>query len=122
MKKKKGTTRDVIEVELDIGGYPVILKDTAGLFLFSFFFHFSFFIFLFFGDQRCYLFACFSFISLFSLSSFHFLNFINQIGLRETSNPIEGEGVRRAKEQVLFLFLFLFLSPSLFSFSFSLFY
>lgn len=26
-----GTTRDVIEVALDIGGYPVILADTAGL-------------------------------------------------------------------------------------------
>ncbi len=26
-----GTTRDVIEVELDLGGYPVILADTAGL-------------------------------------------------------------------------------------------
>ena len=26
-----GTTRDVIEVHLDIGGYPVILSDTAGL-------------------------------------------------------------------------------------------
>jgi tRNA modification GTPase len=26
-----GTTRDVIEVELDLGGYPVVLADTAGL-------------------------------------------------------------------------------------------
>lgn len=26
-----GTTRDVIEVSLDIGGYPVLLSDTAGL-------------------------------------------------------------------------------------------
>jgi len=26
-----GTTRDVIEVKLDLGGYPVILADTAGL-------------------------------------------------------------------------------------------
>lgn len=26
-----GTTRDVIEVKLDIGGYPVIVSDTAGL-------------------------------------------------------------------------------------------
>ncbi len=26
-----GTTRDVIEVRLDLGGYPVILSDTAGL-------------------------------------------------------------------------------------------
>lgn len=26
-----GTTRDIIESHLDIGGYPVILKDTAGL-------------------------------------------------------------------------------------------
>lgn len=26
-----GTTRDVIEVSLDLGGYPVILSDTAGL-------------------------------------------------------------------------------------------
>ncbi len=28
---RAGTTRDVIEVHLDIGGYPVILADTAGL-------------------------------------------------------------------------------------------
>ncbi|WP_419914717.1 tRNA uridine-5-carboxymethylaminomethyl(34) synthesis GTPase MnmE [Hoeflea sp.] len=28
---EKGTTRDVLEVHLDIGGYPVILFDTAGL-------------------------------------------------------------------------------------------
>ncbi len=28
---QEGTTRDVIEVALDIGGYPVILSDTAGL-------------------------------------------------------------------------------------------
>ncbi len=27
----EGTTRDVIEVHLDLGGYPVILADTAGL-------------------------------------------------------------------------------------------
>jgi tRNA modification GTPase len=27
----EGTTRDVIDVHLDIGGYPVILSDTAGL-------------------------------------------------------------------------------------------
>ena len=26
-----GTTRDVLEISLDIGGYPVILCDTAGL-------------------------------------------------------------------------------------------
>jgi len=26
-----GTTRDVIEVQLDLGGFPVILRDTAGL-------------------------------------------------------------------------------------------
>ena len=26
-----GTTRDVIEVELDLHGWPVILSDTAGL-------------------------------------------------------------------------------------------
>ena len=26
-----GTTRDVIEVHLDLGGYPVIAADTAGL-------------------------------------------------------------------------------------------
>lgn len=26
-----GTTRDVLEVALDIGGYPLVLSDTAGL-------------------------------------------------------------------------------------------
>ena len=26
-----GTTRDVIETSLNIGGYPVLLSDTAGL-------------------------------------------------------------------------------------------
>ena len=26
-----GTTRDVIDTALDIGGYPVLLSDTAGL-------------------------------------------------------------------------------------------
>lgn len=44
-----GTTRDVIEVHLDLGGYPVTLLDTAGV--------------------------------------------------RETSDPIEQEGVRRARER-----------------------
>ncbi len=29
--ERAGTTRDVIEVHLDLGGYPVILVDTAGL-------------------------------------------------------------------------------------------
>jgi tRNA modification GTPase len=42
-----GTTRDVIEVDLDLGGYPVALADTAGL--------------------------------------------------RDSSDPVEGEGIRRAK-------------------------
>jgi tRNA modification GTPase len=28
---KKGTTRDVVEVRMDIGGYPVVIADTAGL-------------------------------------------------------------------------------------------
>ena len=31
VSKKAGTTRDVIEVSLELGGYPVILADTAGL-------------------------------------------------------------------------------------------
>lgn len=26
-----GTTRDIIEGHLDIGGYPIILQDTAGI-------------------------------------------------------------------------------------------
>ncbi len=28
---RAGTTRDIIEVQLDLGGYPVVLADTAGL-------------------------------------------------------------------------------------------
>lgn len=47
---RAGTTRDVIEIHLDIGGYPIILADTAGL--------------------------------------------------RETSDEIEVEGIRRARERV----------------------
>ena len=31
VSEQAGTTRDVIEVHLDLGGYPVILADTAGL-------------------------------------------------------------------------------------------
>lgn len=31
VSEKAGTTRDVIEVRLNLGGYPVILADTAGL-------------------------------------------------------------------------------------------
>jgi tRNA modification GTPase len=31
VSKMAGTTRDIIDVHLDIGGYPVILTDTAGL-------------------------------------------------------------------------------------------
>lgn len=31
VSEQAGTTRDVIEVHLDLGGYPVILSDTAGL-------------------------------------------------------------------------------------------
>jgi tRNA modification GTPase len=46
-----GTTRDVIEVHLDLGGFPVILRDTAGL--------------------------------------------------REAIDPVEQEGVRRARDAVL---------------------
>ena len=45
-----GTTRDVIEVHLDLGGFPVILRDTAGL--------------------------------------------------RDASDPVEQEGVRRARDAV----------------------
>lgn len=31
VSSRPGTTRDVVEVRLDLGGYPVILADTAGL-------------------------------------------------------------------------------------------
>lgn len=31
VSSRAGTTRDVIEVHLDVGGYPVVLADTAGL-------------------------------------------------------------------------------------------
>lgn len=31
VSSQAGTTRDVIEVQLDLGGYPVLLADTAGL-------------------------------------------------------------------------------------------
>ena len=31
MSNEKGTTRDVIEIMIEFGGYPLILKDTAGL-------------------------------------------------------------------------------------------
>lgn len=31
VSERAGTTRDVIEVHMDLGGYPVILADTAGL-------------------------------------------------------------------------------------------
>jgi tRNA modification GTPase len=31
VSEEAGTTRDVIEVHLDLGGYPVVLADTAGL-------------------------------------------------------------------------------------------
>jgi len=31
VSEEAGTTRDVIEVQLDLGGYPVVLSDTAGL-------------------------------------------------------------------------------------------
>jgi tRNA modification GTPase len=31
VSQQAGTTRDVLEVHLDLGGYPVILSDTAGL-------------------------------------------------------------------------------------------
>src|SRR3546814_2222058 len=31
VSERAGTTRDVIEVHMDLGGYPVVLADTAGL-------------------------------------------------------------------------------------------
>lgn len=31
MSPVAGTTRDVVEVALNVGGYPLVLSDTAGL-------------------------------------------------------------------------------------------
>src|SRR5690606_20838414 len=31
VSERAGTTRDVVEVALDLGGYPLLLADTAGL-------------------------------------------------------------------------------------------
>ncbi|MDQ8732637.1 tRNA uridine-5-carboxymethylaminomethyl(34) synthesis GTPase MnmE [Bradyrhizobium sp. LHD-71] len=58
-----GTTRDVIEVHLDLGGFPVVLLDTAGI--------------------------------------------------RETSDPVEEEGVRRARERAADADLVLWLTDSM---------
>ena len=57
-----GTTRDVIEVQLDLDGYPVVLLDTAGI--------------------------------------------------RDTSDPVEEEGVRRARERAAEADLVLWLTDS----------
>jgi tRNA modification GTPase len=57
-----GTTRDVIEVQLDLDGYPVVLLDTAGI--------------------------------------------------RETSDPVEEEGVRRARDRAAEADLVLWLTDS----------
>ena len=71
-----GTTRDVVESTLDIGGYPVILRYMVG------------------GSRQFSLFYCYYYCCLCCLCCGS-----DTAGLRSTQDPVEQEGVRRALTQ-----------------------